>query len=120
MGTVSVIYMARSSLWSVNANVAGFRADGQDRWDGLLPRWHVNFNITMLRIVSFVLDHHWRHTGESQTVSLVLSSVMDDFDPSHRKIIASVFRPAYQRTNTQCSTFSHTVYTHPCTSQGPS
>lgn len=28
--------------------------------NGLHPRWHVNFNITMLRIVSFALDAHWR------------------------------------------------------------
>lgn len=38
--------------------------------DGLLPRWHINFNITMLRIVSFALDYHWRQTGSAQTVSL--------------------------------------------------
>lgn len=30
-----------------------------DAWEGLLPRWHINFNITMLRIVSFALDYHW-------------------------------------------------------------
>lgn len=27
---------------------------------GVYPRWHVTFNITMLRIVSFALDYHWR------------------------------------------------------------
>ncbi|ETS62071.1 hypothetical protein PaG_03629 [Moesziomyces aphidis] len=26
---------------------------------GLLPRWQINFNITMLRLVSFGLDYHW-------------------------------------------------------------
>ncbi len=26
---------------------------------GLLPRWQINFNITMLRLVSFALDYHW-------------------------------------------------------------
>lgn len=31
--------------------------------DGLLPRWHINFNITMLRIVSFALDYHWRQSS---------------------------------------------------------
>jgi D-alanyl-lipoteichoic acid acyltransferase DltB (MBOAT superfamily) len=29
------------------------------RFAGILPRWHVGFNITMLRIVSFALDAHW-------------------------------------------------------------
>lgn len=26
---------------------------------GLLPRWQINFNITMLRMVSFAMDYHW-------------------------------------------------------------
>ncbi|SPO24530.1 probable GUP1 - Multimembrane-spanning protein essential for proton symport of glycerol [Ustilago trichophora] len=26
---------------------------------GLLPRWQINFNITMLRLVSFAIDYHW-------------------------------------------------------------
>jgi hypothetical protein len=37
--------------------------------EGLLPRWHINFNITMLRIVSFALDYHWRQTS-NVTVSI--------------------------------------------------
>jgi hypothetical protein len=37
--------------------------------EGLLPRWHINFNITMLRIVSFALDYHWRQGTDTQTVS---------------------------------------------------
>jgi hypothetical protein len=27
---------------------------------GVSPRWHVGFNITMLRMISFGLDWHWR------------------------------------------------------------
>lgn len=30
-----------------------------DDYTGLLPRWQINFNITMLRLVSFALDFHW-------------------------------------------------------------
>lgn len=30
-----------------------------DDWTGLLPRWQINFNISMLRLVSFALDYHW-------------------------------------------------------------
>lgn len=26
---------------------------------GLLPRWSVNFNITVLRLISYNLDHYW-------------------------------------------------------------
>jgi hypothetical protein len=32
---------------------------------GLLPRWQIGFNITMLRIVSFALDAHWRQPPAS-------------------------------------------------------
>ncbi|PWN54340.1 hypothetical protein IE53DRAFT_308466 [Violaceomyces palustris] len=30
-----------------------------DGYQGLLPRWQINYNITMLRLVSFSLDLHW-------------------------------------------------------------
>ncbi|KAH9043958.1 MBOAT, membrane-bound O-acyltransferase family-domain-containing protein [Lactarius pseudohatsudake] len=36
-----------------------------DSWRGVYPRWHVSFNITMLRLVSFSIDYHWacNHIG---------------------------------------------------------
>ena len=46
--------------------------------EGLLPRWHINFNITMLRIVSFALDYHWRQATDGRTVRQSL----DDLDQS--------------------------------------
>ncbi|KAI0312315.1 MBOAT-domain-containing protein [Amylostereum chailletii] len=30
-----------------------------DSWSGVYPRWHVSFNITMLRLVSFNMDYYW-------------------------------------------------------------
>ncbi|KAI6039919.1 MBOAT, membrane-bound O-acyltransferase family-domain-containing protein [Pisolithus marmoratus] len=30
-----------------------------DIFEGLYPRWHINFNITMLRLVSFNMDYYW-------------------------------------------------------------
>ncbi|KAF8257130.1 hypothetical protein EI94DRAFT_1818911 [Lactarius quietus] len=30
-----------------------------DTWHGVYPRWHVSFNITMLRLMSFSVDYHW-------------------------------------------------------------
>ncbi|TFK50179.1 MBOAT-domain-containing protein [Heliocybe sulcata] len=30
-----------------------------DSMNGAYPRWHVSFNITMLRLVSFSMDHFW-------------------------------------------------------------
>ena len=33
--------------------------DFQDTIQGAYPRWHVSFNITMLRLVSFSMDYFW-------------------------------------------------------------
>ncbi|KAL4066713.1 MBOAT, membrane-bound O-acyltransferase family-domain-containing protein [Scleroderma yunnanense] len=30
-----------------------------DAFEGLYPRWHISFNITMLRLVSFNMDYYW-------------------------------------------------------------
>ncbi|CCM04219.1 uncharacterized protein FIBRA_06386 [Fibroporia radiculosa] len=30
-----------------------------DRAKGIYPRWHISFNITMLRLISFSLDYYW-------------------------------------------------------------
>ncbi|WWC72931.1 uncharacterized protein I206_106895 [Kwoniella pini CBS 10737] len=32
-----------------------------DKWEGMLPRWHISFNITMMRMVSFGIDYLWRN-----------------------------------------------------------
>jgi len=31
----------------------------QDSFSGIYPRWHVIFNITMLRLISFNMDYYW-------------------------------------------------------------
>ncbi|KAJ2556401.1 glycerol transporter [Coemansia sp. RSA 1933] len=31
-----------------------------DEWRGLLRRWDITFNLTMLRMMSFAMDYHWR------------------------------------------------------------
>jgi len=41
----------------------------QDPWQGAYPRWHISFNITMLRLVSFNMDYHWAcHTTTQSEV----------------------------------------------------
>lgn len=30
-----------------------------DEHSGLLPRWYINFNFSMLRLISFACDYHW-------------------------------------------------------------
>lgn len=36
-----------------------------DSYTGLLPRWHINYNITMLRLVSFAMDYFWATKAQS-------------------------------------------------------
>ena len=31
----------------------------QDRYTGLLPRWQIHFNLTMLRLISYGMDRYW-------------------------------------------------------------
>lgn len=30
-----------------------------DKYQGLLPRWHIGFNVTTLRLISFAMDKYW-------------------------------------------------------------
>ncbi|KAJ6567497.1 MBOAT, membrane-bound O-acyltransferase family-domain-containing protein [Mycena sp. CBHHK59/15] len=44
-----------------------------DSYGGIYPRWHVSFNITMLRLVSFSVDYYWacnNTSGSEDTASL--------------------------------------------------
>ncbi|CCG84651.1 protein of unknown function [Taphrina deformans PYCC 5710] len=41
-----------------------------DQWSGLQDRWHIHFNITALRLISFNLDYYWsRRTPIKQETS---------------------------------------------------
>lgn len=31
----------------------------QDDYGGLLPRWHISYNISMLRLISFNMEYYW-------------------------------------------------------------
>ncbi|KAH8833993.1 MBOAT, membrane-bound O-acyltransferase family-domain-containing protein [Flagelloscypha sp. PMI_526] len=37
-----------------------------DDYQGLYPRWYINYNISMLRMVSFSMDYYWACTRSSQ------------------------------------------------------
>lgn len=50
----AVHYYEGFSFASINNSLSWM-----DDYTGLLPRWQINFNITMLRLVSFGLDYHW-------------------------------------------------------------
>ncbi|KAI7903660.1 MBOAT, membrane-bound O-acyltransferase family-domain-containing protein [Cokeromyces recurvatus] len=34
-----------------------------DQYQGLLPRWHVFFNFTILRLISYNMDYYWKHNN---------------------------------------------------------
>ncbi|KAL9938130.1 hypothetical protein V8E36_002753 [Tilletia maclaganii] len=38
-----------------------------DSHAGLLPRWYISYNITMLRLVSYALDTHWASTDTARS-----------------------------------------------------
>jgi len=37
-----------------------------DSYQGFYPRWHISFNITMLRLVSFNMDYYWACRSEAE------------------------------------------------------
>ncbi len=43
-------------------------------FQGAYPRWHIIFNITMLRLISFNMDYYWSRTTASESVSAHLNS----------------------------------------------
>lgn len=45
-----------------------------DAYSGVLPRWHVNYNITMLRLISYGMDSYWS-TSTSTTTPTTTSPV---------------------------------------------
>ncbi|KAI8321171.1 MBOAT-domain-containing protein [Martensiomyces pterosporus] len=47
------------------ARIAGSLA-WLDEWHGILRRWDITFNITMLRMVSFGMDYHWRAKQDAE------------------------------------------------------
>jgi protein-cysteine N-palmitoyltransferase HHAT len=53
------------SYGSIMESMAPFYAEAGnwgkflDSWGGIIPRWDVSFNITVLRLISFNMDHYW-------------------------------------------------------------
>ncbi|KAE9408868.1 MBOAT-domain-containing protein [Gymnopus androsaceus JB14] len=45
----------------------------EEKYEGFYPRWHVSFNITMLRLISFNMDYYWacKKTSTPETGTLL-------------------------------------------------
>ncbi|PIA15430.1 MBOAT-domain-containing protein [Coemansia reversa NRRL 1564] len=46
-----------------------------DDWRGIMRRWDITFNLTMLRMVSFDMDYHWRVCRERDMASQQLDNL---------------------------------------------
>ncbi|KAF8475522.1 glycerol:H+ symporter [Kalaharituber pfeilii] len=53
--------------WLAAGEGGGF-GHAMDNLGGLIPRWEIHFNITMLRLVSYNLDYYWSHHHEGGSV----------------------------------------------------
>ncbi|KAJ6515528.1 MBOAT, membrane-bound O-acyltransferase family-domain-containing protein [Mycena sanguinolenta] len=51
-----------------------------DSFEGIYPRWHISFNITMLRLVSFSMDYYWacNTTAAPEACSSHITAVPDE------------------------------------------
>ena len=98
-----------------------------DSYGGLMPRWEVFFNFTVLRLISFNLDYYWSVDSRSgnpievHISPLPLSSKLmtsrrnNSIPPTSPSVTAS---PSPQKKKTSVSaTTSHTLCTRPCISQ---
>ncbi|EEP76154.1 GUP1 protein [Uncinocarpus reesii 1704] len=64
-----------------------------DSWGGLVSRWEVLFNITVLRLISFNLDYYW--SLDNRAGSPVEKKQLDPSNLSERDRIATPADPAY-------------------------
>lgn len=101
-----------------------------DSYGGLIPRWDVLFNFTVLRLISFNLDYYWslntrsssplevRTSSQPPPIKLITSRRSNSIPPISRSATASP-SPPNPRTFPFAHT-SHTPCTHHSTSQAPS
>ncbi|EIW83800.1 MBOAT-domain-containing protein [Coniophora puteana RWD-64-598 SS2] len=56
-----------------------------DIYEGLYPRWHISFNITMLRLISFNMDYYWACKDSAASSSNASPSLEDEKQPTNEK-----------------------------------
>ncbi|KAJ7087379.1 MBOAT, membrane-bound O-acyltransferase family-domain-containing protein [Mycena crocata] len=60
-----------------------------DSFEGIYPRWHVSFNITMLRLVSFSMDYYWACNSPNPSESVAAMNEKQRQAMSHPEAIYS-------------------------------
>ncbi|KAJ2834170.1 glycerol transporter, partial [Coemansia sp. 'formosensis'] len=66
-----------------------------DGWRGVLRRWDVTFNITMLRMVSFAMDYHWRVRQEDETSVKQIDGLVAEPGTEKERVERSCFAEDY-------------------------
>ncbi|KAL7417004.1 MBOAT, membrane-bound O-acyltransferase family-domain-containing protein [Mrakia frigida] len=74
-------------------------------FEGLLPRWHVSFNITALRLISFGIDHHWAVLASTSNAPPIELQQPSSDNPQHS-------HPTPPPTERQRSSTSHPLSTY--------
>jgi len=101
-----------------------------DSYSGLIPRWEVLFNFTVLRLISFNLDYYWSvdsRSGSSVEVRIssrpfsckLMTSRRNNLIPPTSPSATASPSPQKEKTSVFAIT-SHTLCIRPCTSQAQS
>ncbi|OAF99655.1 MBOAT-domain-containing protein [Paraphaeosphaeria sporulosa] len=75
-----------------------------DSFGGLIPRWEVLFNFTVLRLISFNMDYYWSNASPSTSS---LEKQLDPANLSERDRVALAAKPADYSFRTY---FAYTLY----------
>ncbi|KAJ7229406.1 MBOAT, membrane-bound O-acyltransferase family-domain-containing protein [Mycena haematopus] len=59
-----------------------------DSFEGIYPRWHISFNITMLRLVSFSMDYYWACNAPAGSPEACSLHITDPPDEKQRNSLA--------------------------------
>ncbi|KAJ2906379.1 glycerol transporter, partial [Coemansia aciculifera] len=66
-----------------------------DEWRGVLRRWDITFNITMLRMMSFAMDYHWRVRQENELSVQQIDALVGDPKTEKDRVENSCFAQDY-------------------------
>ncbi|KAI3624093.1 GUP1 [Malassezia furfur] len=75
-GTAHVLRCTLAQRFAVRQAFWG--AMGVDAYAGLLPRWYINYNFSMLRFVSYALDYQWAEAQTAQDAPRELAPGVSD------------------------------------------
>ncbi|KAJ2359468.1 glycerol transporter [Coemansia erecta] len=70
-----------------------------DAWRGLLPRWDIMFNLTMLRMVSFAMDYHWRVRQDAEAGAARVDALADSAQTPKERVERACFAGNYSFAN---------------------